>query len=83
MTEVLTPSHKLWPVFRKKLDDAITIYKSEKLFNQCKGDLTLSTGILESMEMVDVNETLIFLREYGGSCDCNVLINVAIIWNNK
>ena len=83
MTEVLTPSHKLWPTFRKKLDDIVTIYRDEKLHNQCKGDLTLTTGIIESMENIDVKETLIFFKEYGGSCDCKVLVNVARIWNNQ
>lgn len=83
MTEVLTPSHKLWPIFRKILAEAVTIYKNEKLYNQCRGDLTLTNEILTTMENVDVNETLIFFREYGGSCDCKVLLNVARIWNNK
>ena len=81
--EILTPSHKLWPTFRKKLDDNVSIYKDEKLHNQCKGDLTLTTRILESMENIDIKETLIFFNEYGGSCDCKVLVNVARIWNNQ
>ena len=83
MTEILTPSHKLWPSFRKKLDDIVTIYRDEKLHNQCKGDLTLTTGILEQMQDIDTKETLIFFKEYGGSCDCKVILNVARIWNNK
>ena len=80
--EVLTPSHNLWPMFRKKLDDAVIIYRDEKLHNQCKGDLTLAIEILESMENIDIKETLIFFNQYGGSCDCKVLLNVARIWNN-
>jgi hypothetical protein len=81
--EVLTPSHKLWPVFRKQLDDTVSIYRDEKLHNQCKGDLSLSIAILESMENIDVEETAILFIEYGGSCDCKVIMNVARIWNNR
>ena len=81
--EVLTPSHKLWSKFRKKLEDAVTIYNNEKLHNKCRGDLTLAIGILESMENIDVKETLFFFNQYGGSCDCKILVNVARIWNNQ
>lgn len=83
MTEVLTPTHKSWPTFRKKLNDAVTIYADGKLKNQCKGDLALATKILESMNGIDIDETLIFLKEYGGHCDCKVIMNVARIWNNR
>ena len=83
MTEVLTPSHKLWPMFRKQLDDTVTIYRDEKLHNQCKGDLSLSIAILQSLENIDVKETVILFKEYGGSCDCKVIMNVARIWNNR
>ena len=81
--EVLTPSHKLWPKFRKKLDDAITTYVDEKLHSRCQGDLALTIKILESMKNIDVLETVFFLREHGGSCDCKVILNVAKIWNNR
>jgi hypothetical protein len=81
--EVLTPSHKLWSKFRKKLDKAITIYADGKLCNRCDGDLTLTIMILESMKNIDIKETVIFFKEYGGGCDCKCLINVARIWNNK
>jgi hypothetical protein len=81
--EILTPSHNFWPTFRKKLEDAVTIYNNEKLYNRCRGDLTLAIGILESMEDIDVKETLIFFNQYGGSCDCKILVNVARIWNNQ
>ncbi|MDA3789781.1 MAG: DUF2695 domain-containing protein [Desulfobacula sp.] len=81
--EVLTPSHRLWPTFRKKLDDAVTIYADGKLKNQCNGDLSLTTKILESMKNIDVKETIIFFKQHGGSCDCKVIMNVARIWNNR
>jgi len=83
MDEILTPSHKLWPAFRKKLDDAITTYVDGKLHSRCRGDLALTTDILESMENLDIPETIIFLRQQGGHCDCKVIMNVARIWNNR
>lgn len=83
MTEVLTPSHKHWPLFRKLLDDAVTIYNDGKLHSQCQGDLTLTSKILKSMSDIDIKETLVFFKQYGGSCDCKVLVNVARIWNNR
>jgi Protein of unknown function (DUF2695) len=83
MKDVLTPSHKLWSAFRKKLDDTLFTYANDKLHNRCKGDLALSTKILRSLPEIDVEETLILFKEYGGSCDCKVTMNVARIWNNK
>ena len=81
--EVLTPGHKLWPTFRKRLNDDLTVYVDEKLHSKCIGDLALTTKILESMKNIDIEETLLFFRENGGSCDCKVLMNVARIWNNR
>jgi hypothetical protein len=81
--QVLTPSHNLWPMFRKKLNDTLFTYANDKLHNQCNGDLNLTIEILKSMENIDVKETIIFFKEYGGHCDCKVLMNVARIWNNR
>ena len=81
--EVLTPSHKLWPKFRKKLGDAVTIYADGKLHSKCQGDLSLTIGILKSMKNIDVEETVFFFKEHGGSCDCKVIMNVARIWRNR
>jgi len=82
-TDVLTPGHKLWPTFRKKLDDTITTYINNKLHNRCQGDLSNTIKILESLKNIDIKETIIFFQEMGGSCDCKVLMNVARIWRNK
>ena len=82
-TDVLTPDHKLWPIFRRKLDDAVTIYANGKLRSRCQGDLTLTIEILESLENVDIKETVIFLKAKGGACDCKVIMNVARIWRNR
>lgn len=80
--EVLTPNHKLWPTFRKKLNDTVYMYANGKLHNRCNGDLTLTIEILESFENIDVKETVILFQELGGHCDCKVM-NIARIWNNK
>ena len=80
---ILTPDQKLWPPFRKKLDDTLFTYANDKLHNRCNGDLTLTIKILKSMKNIDVPETLILFKEYGGSCDCKVTMNVARIWNNR
>jgi hypothetical protein len=81
--EVLTPSHELWPIFRKKLDATITTYVDGKLHSRCQGDLALTIKILKSMEIIDIKETIIFFKEYGGHCDCKVIMNVARIYNNR
>ncbi len=83
MKETLTPDHKLWPTFRKRLDAAVYTSANDKLHNQCKGDLSLSIDILQSLENIDVEETIIFFKELGGNCDCKVIMNVARIWNNR
>lgn len=33
-------------------------------------------GILKSMDVKNIEEVLLWLREYGGYCDCEVLWNV-------
>ncbi|MCD4675966.1 MAG: DUF2695 domain-containing protein [Desulfobacula sp.] len=81
--EVLTPSHKLWPTFRKRLNEDLTVYVDEKLHSRCQGDLSLTVEILESLKNIDIEETVIFLKQYGGHCDCGILINVARNFNNK
>ncbi len=83
ITETLTPDHKLWSIFRRKLNDAITIYANGKLRSRCQGDLTLTIEILESLENVDIKETVFFFKVYGGHCDCKVIQNVARIWRNR
>ena len=83
MKDVLTPGHKLWPTFRKKLDDTITTYVDGKLHSKCQGDLALTTDIIRSLKNIDIPETLIFLKEYGAHCDCKVIMTVARIWNNR
>ena len=81
--DVLTPDHQNWPTFRKKLEDKLFIYTNNKLHNQCNGDLTLTIEILKSMKNIDIKETLIVMREFGGNCDCKCVSNVARIWRNK
>ena len=83
MKEVLKPSHKLWPTFRKNLSDVLTIYVDGKLHSRCQGDLALTIKTLELLKNIDVKETVIFFKEYGGHCDCKVIMNVARIWNNR
>ena len=83
MKETLTPSHKLWTTFRKKLDDILFTYSNDKLHNQCKGDLALTIEILESMKTIDIKETVMLFKEFGGNCDCKITMNVARLWNNQ
>ena len=83
MKEILTPSHKLWPMFRKRLEDILTTYVDGKLHSKCQGDLALTIEILESMKGIDIKETLMLFKEYGGSCDCKCISNIARIWNNR
>jgi hypothetical protein len=83
MKEILNPSHRLWPIFRRKLDDAVTNYLDGKIQSRCQGDLSLSIRILQSLENIDVKETVMLLQECGGHCDCKVLANVARAWNNR
>jgi hypothetical protein len=39
-------------------------------------DLEQATHILEEMEGLDIESTLAFLRQHGGYCDCEILLNV-------
>jgi hypothetical protein len=81
--EVLTPSHKLWPDFRRELYETITTYVNHKPHTKCQGDLCQTVKLLNSLEDIDVEETVMLFKELGGYCDCEVLRNVARSWNNK
>ena len=60
--DVLNPDHLQWPIFRRKLGNAVSIYADGKLHNQCNGDLALTIEILESMENIDIKETIFFFK---------------------
>jgi len=83
MKETLTPDHKLWPMFRRRLDAAVYTSNNGKLLNGCQGDLSLSIAILQSLENIDVEESVILFKQHGGSCDCKCIMNVARLWNNR
>lgn len=81
--EVLTPGHKLWPEFRKKLSKAIVTHVNGKPHSKCQGDLSQTIKILRSLHNIDVEETIILFQENQGFCDCEVLMNVARNFNDK
>ena len=74
--KVLTPSHRLWPLFINMLYESISVYKDGKLHSQCGGDLSNTVRILELINCVDTEDTLKFFKSESGFCDCEVLMNV-------
>ncbi len=73
---ILTPKHKYWSALRYRLDQIVNTYIEGKPVFKCKHDLRHTTKILRSLPNIDVEGTLEFLKEQGGFCDCEVLMNV-------
>jgi hypothetical protein len=73
---ILTPKHKYWSALRYRLDQMVNTYIEGKPVFKCKHDLRHTTKILRSLPNIDVEGTLEFLKEQGGFCDCEVLMNV-------
>jgi len=82
VSSVLTPDHPRWSEFFCRLTgpegcNFRTYPKARggETWN-CDHTLAKSAVILASMEDVDVERTLDFFQEYGGYCDCEVVLNV-------
>lgn len=67
MNETMKPGHPRWQEFEDRLRND---------FVECRSDLALSREILQTMDCVNVVSSLMFFREHGGYCDCEVILNV-------
>ena len=65
--------------FFRKLDDVLCPADGSAALESCGGDFTLSKSILRAARFDPSNLKDIFavLGELGGSCDCEILYNVA------
>ena len=69
---ILTPSHKRWGAFIRRLD---------KHTGECHNDHRFTRSILKEMGF-DIERTLALFARYGGCCcDCEVRLNVECNWD--
>lgn len=78
---VLTPEHSLWREFCDRLagPEACNFQgEGEDVTWTCAGgrNQDFSKAILQTMDGIDVEGTLLYFSEHGGHCDCEVLFNV-------
>lgn len=66
-------------VFR---DLVIALVTEPSVVNSCEGNLDRTNAFLNSVAGIDVDETIQWLEDYGGSCDCEVLYNVAALFED-
>jgi len=79
--EILTPRHKDWKKFIEKLHGErgcqVNRNNPEKVFRwRCNSDYTFTNRIFETMDNIDIENTIDFLQRHGGFCDCEILLNV-------
>ena len=78
---VMTPAHPLWEEFYERLNGPegcdFRPHPTLGFTFICKGgdDRSMATNILRDMG-ADVEASLDFFSEHGGSCDCEVILNV-------
>jgi len=79
---VLTPRHPKWPDFCAVLHDRLTTTTGG-----CDGTFGQARALLKAIGM-DVDASLLFYRQHGAGCDCELLMNVeqavqceAVRWN--
>lgn len=74
--EIMTPTHPLWDEFVEQLDEVA---------DECDStmDKPLAREILESMPDIDVEASFAFFEEYGGYCDCEILLNVVTEYEER
>ena len=76
------PGHPGWKGFSKALSgpDGCNFKKPEggEMTWKCAGgsDQSLATKILSKTKGINVTDSLLYFRDHGGHCDCEILFNV-------
>jgi hypothetical protein len=63
---IMTPEHPLWPYFHAKLSRVYI----------CSGTTHHARAALAELPGIDVTESLRALAELGGTCDCQIELDV-------
>jgi hypothetical protein len=78
--EVLTPKSTRWGLFTDALDIVLQERgcSNDSGMNTLRPELThaAARAVMNQMEYVDINRSLVFFQEHGGMCDCEILMNV-------
>ncbi len=75
-SELLTPDHKCWKTFCSRLK-----YMLNKT-GKCDG-YTHSWKILKDFTDINDIETILYFEENGGFCDCEIIMNIADMWEEE
>jgi Protein of unknown function (DUF2695) len=78
-SEVLSPKSTRWRLFADALsivleDRGCSTSRVQKLRPELPH--AGARAVLNQMEDVDINRTLVFFEEHGGYCECEILLNV-------
>ncbi len=73
----MTPNHPEWEEFMDRLSGEEGCNFTEEGWT-CYGghDKRFATAILQSMQGVDVEASLLYFEDHGGHCDCEIVFNV-------
>ena len=77
---VLTPSLVFWDVFKRRLKHKLMIDIDGKEHIRCHHDFRYSTKALDSLIEVVAEDSLDLFKEFGATCDCEVLGYVEKNW---
>jgi hypothetical protein len=80
LQRAITPSHPLWSEFVERLDEALDLLEENgKVRTNCTGSQYVALRVLTDLGLsgIEIEATLFFCQEYGGHCDCEIMMNVA------
>ncbi len=77
MAEIMTPDHPCWDEFADILADKDHLdIPDEPGPMKCDHTHKHARAILAAMGDFDIEETIHLFEEFGGYCDCEILLNV-------
>jgi hypothetical protein len=81
---VMSPAHPDWEAFCDALATSLTVEDADGNSGwDCQHDHRQVRAVLANeWPLIDAEGTIELLRGYQGSCDCEVLLNVADSWEN-
>ena len=73
--KIMSPAHSEWNYFVEQLEEKLTEGSEASVVSGCDDTHKLTKEILDEFS-VDIDETLEYLEDNGGYCDCEVIMNV-------
>ncbi len=78
--QIMKPGHHIWEDYLRRLSYVLNAHIESPSDTNCKGDFTFTERILNSIDNIDVDASIEYIKSISGFCDCTVL--AISDWNN-